>query len=369
MEALRMKPTIGRRLAGFTLIELLVVVAIIAILTSILLPSLGAAREQTRSVVCGQTLRQFGTGLQLYVSEHQDWIPGVNTSGFAVSAKKFAGSPEALYQSRLPVQSWDWMSPVLTGTTEMPAVRAERFKFLLDRFRCPTQKYTAVIYGNPADKQAFVDVAPWPAISYLSPAHFHFAGQKYDVQNPQKRKLLGRDEQMNIALYFRTADPDWEALAQDYLPRLNLVGDAARKIFVADGTRYLPDQDGLLDFDPAPDPGLFGSFSCSGGWWSGSTAYGVRQGTPNWSGQAVSVGSTSDGQNLTLSYRHGRQAGVLSGSAQDNGGTINAVFFDGHVERLRDRASREPQLWYPKGSIVNTAGDTLTDLPLDAVIP
>lgn len=60
---------------GFTLIELLVVVAIIALLVAILLPSLGAARQQARAVQCLTNLRTLGQGIALYLNENQDVLP------------------------------------------------------------------------------------------------------------------------------------------------------------------------------------------------------------------------------------------------------------------------------------------------------
>ncbi len=61
---------------GFTLIELLVVVSIIALLISILLPSLTQARKQAKSVVCLSNLKSLGGGVLTYAADFNDRLPG-----------------------------------------------------------------------------------------------------------------------------------------------------------------------------------------------------------------------------------------------------------------------------------------------------
>ena len=54
---------------GFTLVELLVVLSIIALLVSILLPSLKAARDAARAVACMSNERQIGIAFANYLQE------------------------------------------------------------------------------------------------------------------------------------------------------------------------------------------------------------------------------------------------------------------------------------------------------------
>ena len=54
---------------GFTLVELLVVIGIIALLISILLPSLSRAREIANRAKCAANLKQVGEMMQLYANE------------------------------------------------------------------------------------------------------------------------------------------------------------------------------------------------------------------------------------------------------------------------------------------------------------
>ena len=67
-----MHPT---RRTGFTLIELLVVIAIIALLVSILLPSLTKARDLAKAMTCGVNQRNMHSAAVLYSSSNEGMLP------------------------------------------------------------------------------------------------------------------------------------------------------------------------------------------------------------------------------------------------------------------------------------------------------
>jgi len=63
------------RKRAFTLIELLVVIAIIAVLMSILIPTVRRVREQTRQRVCASQLRQHIFAFTLWANENDGRLP------------------------------------------------------------------------------------------------------------------------------------------------------------------------------------------------------------------------------------------------------------------------------------------------------
>src|ERR1051326_4100710 len=81
---------------GFTLIELLVVVAIIAVLISIMLPSLATAREQARVAKCLANLNGAMKITYAYFTENDDTCPFITKPG-GICSWNFAGKTSSPY--------------------------------------------------------------------------------------------------------------------------------------------------------------------------------------------------------------------------------------------------------------------------------
>jgi len=77
---------------GFTLIELLVVIAIIAVLISILLPSLAGARRNAQATICLSNIKQMGLASILYAQDAKDTVWDKATW------YRISGDPGLLYQ-------------------------------------------------------------------------------------------------------------------------------------------------------------------------------------------------------------------------------------------------------------------------------
>ncbi|MFH1614070.1 MAG: type II secretion system protein [Planctomycetota bacterium] len=81
---------------AFTLVELLVVIAIIAVLLSILVPTLRKAREQAKAVVCMSNLKQLGYVLQFYMMDSNNRVLPRHFDGPGSFANRLRYWPQVL---------------------------------------------------------------------------------------------------------------------------------------------------------------------------------------------------------------------------------------------------------------------------------
>jgi prepilin-type N-terminal cleavage/methylation domain-containing protein len=137
-----------KRKQGFTLIELLVVIAIIALLVSILLPSLNRARELAKRAVCGANLNSLGKAIVLYQGDDQQaggkfpsmqdttaWTIASSNDDAAVSGGAAMTDQEALEDF------WnDWGPNAIAGGCNLQAYWLLVHKGYLaeDAFLCPS---------------------------------------------------------------------------------------------------------------------------------------------------------------------------------------------------------------------------------------
>ena len=143
----------GRRSArrsqpAFTLIEVLVVVAIIALLVSILLPSLSRAKEQARRAVCAGRLHNMGLAVMEYSHSNQGKIiecrGGVGTGGTV----QVAINPRMVSRSN-PTSAYaedyvDWQG------------QAKRHHLDKEVWECPNRDGTFGYEGTPTlDEQGY----------------------------------------------------------------------------------------------------------------------------------------------------------------------------------------------------------------------
>ncbi len=118
----------ANRRAAFTLIELLTVVAIIGLLISILMPSLGRARDQAKGVHCLARLKDIGTGLAAYENISSDFVPPAEWNPDATDY------PEVVYGWQEVLFAYIYKEPVYRPTLMTPVSFPVQRNLEPDRF-------------------------------------------------------------------------------------------------------------------------------------------------------------------------------------------------------------------------------------------
>ena len=213
----------NRRLKAFTLIELLVVIAIIALLISILLPSLSRARELSKRLVCASNVKGIGTSAKIYANDNnENWmVPpfkagAVNNGGINYAGKSASPPPSAAGDIgfRREFQSFsETSSDPNGGTKEMPITRAywmlvRSGDITVKQFVCPSGSDRE---DETENLELYYDFEGYGSISY---------GYQVPFGPRDTRPREGVDNRMILAadkgpFYTPNPAPTWQVAGKD----------------------------------------------------------------------------------------------------------------------------------------------------------
>lgn len=326
----------GSKTRAFTLIELLVVVSIIALLISILMPSLKAAREQAKVVVCMANLKNTSAANAVYHSRFNDYLVGApGTSGAAILRHPDRTSWSSPPYKYLPVtngeavkmlQGWDWATP-LDLLDSVPQGRNEYYRLLFDRFRCSKNNFL----GMPViDNGVTAGGEDWPASRIPS---YYTVRQMLVWPNNSGRAPFTAAEAGSARV---GGEGEHWFLPRGYSPRMDKIGQPSTKIFLCDGSRWTDRVTGEVTYNIDWNSSAGGCFSTGG-----AALKDGESSQRNWLRDFFfPYGQTAVAAPVT--YRH-----IKSGKLG-----ITAAFYDGHAAYLSEPESRHPDFWWPKGTLV-----------------
>ncbi len=315
------------RASGFTLIELLVVVAIIAMLISILLPSLRSAREKARRTVCLAHMNQIAKARSMYATDYNGWLAGPATSGYEHTHGDAMSEIEVedRSSSTTPVQNMDWISPTMGDVINLPGQDIERLVWIFStKLRCPSNTQ---FYDKDADGEtvvAGVQVSSIRYSSYVAAEAFHLLGKDMAVDGRSVTAIKAEVEMPNPSAGL-VDFPD------HYVPKEDKVGNPAMKIYVLEGARSVfAGSVTFNDWHYQDEGGNFMAFGPPVG----------KHRDPTVLPDGADTTQLSD-MNRKYAWRHE--------------GGMNLVYFDGHAEYRKWKETLSILQYFPSGTVVMSA--------------
>lgn len=121
----RAKFMAGPSSRGFTLMELLVVISVLAVLVSLALPSLRAARQRGLEARSLSTQRQLITALVMYAKDSRDGFPYFATPGDPNEPVTIRGFRVVPSEGYFRSQTWHWASAIVPEYFDGPRTTIE----------------------------------------------------------------------------------------------------------------------------------------------------------------------------------------------------------------------------------------------------
>ena len=330
---------------AFTLVELLVVIGIIAVLISILLPSLAAARRQAAQVKCMSNLRQIGTALQMYVTENKTHVVPVRCGG---SGGNLADGPSQSVALRKPYSLYN----ITYGApADVPGESTREAAYWMNFLSKYLTKYNAGAGDLDKQSSALARNTPiwcpsWDGVQQVgglaedfTDIHHHMTGYSasytpsYTPTTPALNSSVRPPMNTWLNIEFDAQGAHNRAAGQWY--KIAQIKRPAERVFIAD-SYWL-----FLEAHQAPPPkaGLFP---------------GQRRlpATTGEIGQKTVYTSGVTGQTSFDFYRHGKYPKMAANGAMNPvGGLVsyNILYWDGHVAGTNDRAEayRSMRMRYP----------------------
>ena len=279
---------------GFTLIELLVVIAIIALLLSILLPSLNKVKALAKTLVCATHLKNYGTALHTYAVENSDKAPFM---------KSWLYSQETINNSPIPQECrWHENSEEPDGSL---------WPYLADKdvHMCPT----------------FASFSSQLGAGGCPNASLHARNTGF---------VPNYSYSMNLFLGF-----DWHKYMTMTKP-------------VSGKTKYevMCDKESSLKLSRVNRPATCMAFSEENLWTIGVAEWDGGRGTKTYN--AVVLNDNSLWLNANKNKQDGATDNIATfhnvSPAKRNDGVANIIFVDGHAEKTRGVSGREAYETYGK---------------------